>query len=300
MNLPNTVLIGAHKAGTSSFYNWLSQHPDIFAPEEMKDFPFFLLEKYFRKGNGYLSKFYKNSSAFPIRMQGAVQYIYFPFVPKRLYEFDPTLKLILLLRNPVIRAFSAHQYLHNLGVEHLEFEAAIEREEVADFKEILDKAKFEYLKHGLYADQLEAYLKWFSPEQIHVVFYERMIENKQETLTGVFEFLGISTDFIPEFYHVNPTAKPRYRWLNQFFFGENGGIGWLKKWIPIQKLLPLSLKIKMGNRLRKVNAVAGKKDRLSPKLYQQLMPFFEKDMVRLSKLLKMDVFQIWKKQMVQT
>ena len=54
----NCFLIGVQKAGTSSFYNWISQHPEIEGPDEMKDTHFFTLNKYFQKGNSWLESFY--------------------------------------------------------------------------------------------------------------------------------------------------------------------------------------------------------------------------------------------------
>lgn len=152
--LPNTILIGAQKAGTSSLYNWLSQHPDIFAPEEMKDFHFFTLDKFYNQGVSFLAPYYNDVDGEKVIMKGAVNYIYFPETAKRLYNYNPSLKFLLLLRNPYTRAISAYNYFYNLGIENLSFEAALEREQSKKLNTRQELADFSYLKHGFYYEQL--------------------------------------------------------------------------------------------------------------------------------------------------
>src|SRR4051812_37418065 len=94
----NCFLIGVQKAGTSSFYNWISQHPEIEAPEEMKDFHFFTLSKYHEKGSSWLESFYNYKKEAKVRIQGAVNYIFFNEAPIRIKEYNSESRFILILR----------------------------------------------------------------------------------------------------------------------------------------------------------------------------------------------------------
>jgi hypothetical protein len=294
MNLPNTLLIGAHKAGTSSFYSWLSQHPEIYAIEEMKDFHYFLFPKFYSRGLPYLANFFRDAGSQKIILKGAVQYIYFPEVAQRCFEFNPDLKLILILRNPVRRAYSAHQYLNKLGMDDCTFEEAIQRERDTDFTEIFDKAKFEYLEHGFYTKQIESYLKWFPKSQLKILLYEELIEDKEIAIKETFKFLNISQDFKPEFEHLNRTGSPKFRWINYLIFGDNSLKSWFSKWFPIQNLIPLPWKIKLGNLLREVNTTGNKTtDKLDNELYKELIKLYREDMQKLSVLLDKDMTKVW-------
>src|SRR4051794_23774070 len=106
----NCFLIGVQKAGTSSFYNWLSQHPQIEAPQEMKDTHFFSLAKYYEKGNNWVESFYNSREEARVRLQGAVNYIFLDEAPIRIKNYNSESKFILILRDPVKRAYSAFKY----------------------------------------------------------------------------------------------------------------------------------------------------------------------------------------------
>ena len=285
MKKPNAILLGVHKAGTSSFFNWLSQHPDVYAPEEMKDFPFFIIDKFYNKGIKELSKYFASINGEKIGLHGAVQYIYFPIVAKRIYEFNPETKLILILRNPVKRAFSAHQYLYKLGVESLPFLSALEREETENFQSIEDRAKYKYLDHGFYFKQLQEYLKYFKKEQIQIFIYEEMLQQKEVAVAQTCRFLEIDAGFQPNFAHLNKTNSPRFRWINQMVFGENGLKTFFRKYVPILQLMPLSWKAKFGNRLREINTQTKNNLSISQEVIDKYTPIFVQDIEDLSRFL---------------
>src|SRR5690554_2130252 len=105
----NVFLVGAQKAGTTSLYEWLGQHPDIEAPQEIKDYHFFTNEALFDKGVPQLERFY--SADKPVRVHSAVNYLYFyKEAAARIYEYNKEAKIIICLREPVARAISAYKY----------------------------------------------------------------------------------------------------------------------------------------------------------------------------------------------
>ncbi len=77
MALPNTIIIGAQKAGTSSLYDWISQHPEVYGDPSVKDYPFFSLEDNFSQGLETFSKMFNPKEEKKVILHGSVSYIYF-------------------------------------------------------------------------------------------------------------------------------------------------------------------------------------------------------------------------------
>jgi hypothetical protein len=130
MNLPNFILIGVQKAGTTSLYDWIAQHPDVYGPKGMKDFPFFCNDEYYKNGLKWFSKFFRDHHGEKIIFHGYVNYIYNNMSAQRIYDYKKDIKLLLILRNPIERAYSAFWYMRKIGIETLKtFEEAIDIED---------------------------------------------------------------------------------------------------------------------------------------------------------------------------
>lgn len=206
--LPEFVIIGAQKGGTSSLFKYLEPHPEL----EMsfrKQVHFF--DKLHHKGINY----YKSN--FPLKAFGketlsgeaTPYYIFHPAVPKRIHQVLPDAKLILLVRNPVDRAFSHYNMKVQQGWEDIPtFEEAMEKEPErlqAEYDKMEQNPRyyskklrnFSYLARGRYSEQLERWLEYYPIEQIRVYQSERFFEQPQEVLREIYEFIGVS-DFIPD------------------------------------------------------------------------------------------------------
>ncbi|MDR6999845.1 sulfotransferase domain-containing protein [Neobacillus niacini] len=189
--LPDFLIIGTQKGGTTSLYNYLIQHPQIMQAKK-KEIHFFDLK--YHKG----MKWYKRQ--FPLKPtslggfktgEATPKYIFDKDVPERVFKQMPAVKLIVLLRNPVDRAFSNYQMdldsklpllLHQgSNDQFMTFEEALE----ANIGQI-------YLKKGMYAEQLERWLKWFPTNQLLIIQSEKFFSNPAQTLTKVYRFLGVS------------------------------------------------------------------------------------------------------------
>jgi hypothetical protein len=130
--LPDFLIIGAQKSGTSSLYNYLTQHPDV-CPALVKEIRYF--NKYFSKGTNwyrghfpsslYISYVNKISGRDMITGDGTPSYLSDPYVPRRVFEVIPQVKLIVLLRNPVDRAYSHYQHRFRANREVSSFEEVI-------------------------------------------------------------------------------------------------------------------------------------------------------------------------------
>lgn len=207
--LPDFIIVGGQRCGTTSLYNNLIQHPSI-APAFQKEVHFF--DIHFRKGvnwyrahfPSYLYKSYiENTRRQPLLTgEASPYYMFHPYALKRISEFLPEVKLIALLRNPVERAYSHYQYQVRKGRESLLFEEAIDAEkdrmahEVRKMRENEDYVSFvhrhfSYLSRGKYADQLEVLMHLFPRNQILILNAEDFNRDAAGTLNQVTAFLGL-------------------------------------------------------------------------------------------------------------
>ena len=209
---PDFVIIGGQKCGTTSLYDFIVRHPDII-PAHQKEIHYFTLQ--YRLGK----QWYRSN--FPINLsrhnylkkqkklltgEASPTYIFYPTAPNRMKKILPDVKLIVILRNPVDRAYS--QYHHaikfNIISPSTPFEKIIElsKERYAKKKEwddILnnhDSNPTQYRAHsfiarGVYADQLENWFKYYDKKQFLFLATEDFHKNPQQTLDQTFNFLGV-------------------------------------------------------------------------------------------------------------
>ncbi|WP_299519966.1 sulfotransferase domain-containing protein [Winogradskyella sp.] len=243
----NTFLVGAQKAGTTSLYDWLGQHPEVLAPEEIKDYHFFTNENFFKKGIKHLESFYKKET--PIKLHGAVNYMYFhQTASQRIYKYNNDIRIIVCLRNPVNRAVSAYNYFKRTLREEKTFEQAINAELNGELTTFVQQSNNTYVQHGYYARQVQSFLKKFGKKNCHFVLFEELIDTRmqQEVMQQVCQFLGIDDDFQFSFVHLNASAQPRSKTIN-FIIRKSGLTKVLKP------LLPLRYRKKLGKTLEQKN-----------------------------------------------
>ena len=291
MKLPNTCIIGVQKAGSTSLTDWLGQHPDIYSNPRIKDLHYFVNEKWYAKGLEGLSDFHKDVDKEKIILHSAINYFYFPIAAERLHQFNPDLKLILVLRNPVHRASSAYRYFYKLGEEELSFEEALHREQEGNIKEEFS-GKHSYLEHGLYAKQLKHFLKFFSLDQMHILFYEDLMAEKEKTISEIFSFLKIDQKFTPSFEAKNFTGAPKSRGVNKMI----STLSRSKVLKGLNNLIPYNLKVAVLEWIKEKNTSkqGNVKIEIPSQSIEMMEAYFKKDMEELGTILKMDLFKKWK------
>jgi hypothetical protein len=208
--LPDFIIIGAQKGGTTSLHGYLRQHPDVL-PSAHKEVHYFDGRRYVRGDDWYRRQFLdpedlrgigKFSGRRLISGEATPYYLFHPQVPARIFKTAPDAKLIALLRDPVARAYS--QYRHNVRAkkEPLSFPDALKREDEILPKEharvIADPTyrseahhRFSYKLRGCYAEQIERYYRLFPKEQLLIVRSENLFEKPRETYAQVLEFLEL-------------------------------------------------------------------------------------------------------------
>ena len=246
--LPDTLIIGAQKAGTTSLFAYLVQHSQFVRPLK-KEIYFF--DRYYDQGlDWYKAHFYSPihrafaESIFvkqPIMTgEASTHYLFNPVAPERASKILPNAKIIAILRNPTERAFSAYKFLRAIGIidPQASFEDVIihedefiekEREDILAsygyFAPVLSNYAFK--QHGLYEQQLQNWLKYYPREQILILVSDDLYTQPHETFSQVCRFLGISPPLKRDYPQMNPTSNKKtmsddiHQFLDDYYHPHN-------------------------------------------------------------------------------
>lgn len=236
--LPDFLIVGAQKAGTSSLHAYLSQHPQII-PASIKEVHFFCgglspeVDSYAMGERWYRAHFPLRKALAPSQrtFEATPLYMFNPLAAERIAALVPQAKIIMLLRNPTERAVSHYFHALRLGFETLGINEALRLEEerlepfvmAKDYKSDVFRRN-SYKARGLYKQQLERYFRYFDRKQIMVLTSEQFFLAPRQTLKRVFEFVGVDPGYqvpnlSPQNMGTNRTkVEPGvYDYLNEFF-----------------------------------------------------------------------------------
>jgi hypothetical protein len=223
--LPDFVIIGAQKAGTTSLIRYLRSHPDVALEPGVGEVHFF--DIHWSKGESYYRSHFRRASSLErstggkraITGEKTPYYLYHPLSPARAAATIPKARLIALLRNPSERAASHHKMNVNMGNEPLSLAEAIEAEPGridAAFQGIIDGTTppgagpvplYSYVARGRYAEQLDRWLEHFPREQLLVLRSEDLLSDPEDTYARVLDFLDLDV-VSTEFERHNAARKP--------------------------------------------------------------------------------------------
>lgn len=222
MTMPNFLIIGAQKAGTTSLYYYLDQHPQVYMSPRKEPHFFEGTDMNF-KGPGRrimpvtdvheYRKLFDGASTEKAVGEASASYLYSKRSPALIREHIPDVKLIVVLRNPAERAYSNFLHMMRMG-----------REPIADFGRALQEEErrirdgwgplWHYGSKGFYHDQLRRYFDVFGEEQIQVHLHEDLRNRPLEVLRKVFGFLGVEEGFVPDMSRDhNPSGLPKNQTL---------------------------------------------------------------------------------------
>ena len=203
LTLPNFLVIGAQRAGTSLLHQILAGHPEIYVPTQRKEIHFF--DQYFERGlDWYQSYFPAPAEAGRYRAIGEVtpDYLASPEVPAEIRRVLPEVRLVAILRNPVDRAYSWYQYARRSRNEQRDFRRFLEEDPTA-------------LEAGFYHRNLSRYLACFPRTQLHVMIYEDLVRQPAGELDALAAFLDLGQGWQDPAAAVadpvNTSAIPKYR-----------------------------------------------------------------------------------------
>ena len=198
--LPDFLIVVAQKGGTSSLFAYLSQHPQVKLPQE-KELHFFDLN--YEKGVNYYKGLFPSKSYTQITGEASPYYLFHPHVPERVYKCCPNIKLIVMLRNPVDRAYSHYMMQKKRGYDNLQtFEEALNAEKERCYAELkkleanpyfksTSFQRFSYKTRGLYFKQIIHWLNYFSINQFLFIQSEEFFNHTTRVLRRVYNFLNV-------------------------------------------------------------------------------------------------------------
>ncbi len=242
--VPNFLVIGAQKSGTTSLINYLSVHPEIYVPEDKEVSLFYEDEEYNKRFINFpYHNHYRRYNGQRFAGNAPVNILFFAeTTAKNIFKFNPNMKLIAILRNPIERAYSAYWYNIRCGLETKSFDIAIKREkDITDNGTFLQKCNFTYISHGYYYEQLCLFLSIFSKENLLVVLYDDFKINPKLVLNEITNFLSLHQNYLNNsiFKKYNAASKPKIKWFTNMVYNKN----------VIKNIYNISIPISLRNRI---------------------------------------------------
>ncbi len=191
--LPDFVIIGAMRAGSTSLARYVGAHPGVSMPSR-KELHFF--DWQWDRGIEWYRARFRDATPGTIAGEATPIYMVYREAMERLASAIPEARLLVVLRDPVARAYSHYWYNRMLGFEPLGFREALEAEGRRP-SGVTDRRTFDYVERGRYLKQLERVCELFPREALHVVILEELVDAPADTYRAVCRFLGIDDSFLP-------------------------------------------------------------------------------------------------------
>jgi hypothetical protein len=305
MVMPNFFIIGAQKAGTTSLYHYLKQHPQVYMSPRKE--PIFFNHELNADGEVVSEKFggpgapppkFANIREYQTLFRGvssekaigeaSVLYIYAPGTAQRIKRYVPEARLIALLRNPADRAYSAFLHAVRIGREPLtDFAQALQEEE--------DRIRhnwhyvFHYRTRGLYYSQLERYYELFGREKVGVWLYEDLRDDPVGVVQSVFRFLGVDDTFAPDTSSKhNPARIPKSEAARLMIKVMNTTLPVVSKVFPSAP----KLRQRVNSRIlrQRVNSrILTESPPIDPEIRRELIDSYREDILKLQELIGRDL-----------
>ncbi len=298
MRNPQFIVAGTARAGTTSLNSYLQQHPELFLPV-VKEPCFFSFagEKIDYKNGKFAfaitsiddyNKLYKKALAYQVTGDISTPYLYkYEKTIQNLKKFHDdysAVKIIIILRNPVDRAYSQYLWRVRDGREELSFEDAISSEE----NRMKENYSFDYfyVDRGMYHDQVKAYIDNF--KFVKIILFEDLKDHTKETLSSICDFLKVDNDFL----FVKRTAQnssflPKSTMLNKLLTMES------KTKFKFLSYIPENIKSTIKEQFMRLNSSSKKNPDILAATRIKLVSFYSNDINKLEKLIGRDLSN-WK------
>ena len=280
-------IVGAPKAGTTSLYHYLNEHSEIEMSSQKE--PDFFSDQSLQKQKLYYDKnridtLEKYNSLFEredviLRGDSSVSYLFYEDVPHKIITYNPDAKIIIMLRNPIDRAFSHYLMDYSLGLISESFETIIQKQSKHKNANLFYQ---QYIQVSEYSKQIKRYLEVFSKENIHFIDYEDFKNDSSDVVNSVFLFLGVNDDF-------QPYLKKKY---NTYTAPKNSLIRYVYSFVACRKMVANILSKNLTKTIRNLLFRSDKKPQLTELTRNFLIKHFESDVRELSELLNKD-FTKW-------
>ena len=287
MTMPNFLIIGAMKSGTTALYYYLEQHPEIYM-SPVKEPNFFSSQEQENAADavtniGTYQHLFRGGSGKKAIGEASHSYLYEPSAAAEIKRYVPEAKLIAILRNPIDRAYSHFLHMVRSGTEPLDdFAQALREEEVGIHKE---RTFQDYIGRGLYYNQLKRYFGTFPQEQVRVYLYEDLSGAPISTVQDAFRFLKVDDSFVPDVsLRRNVSGQPKYKTLDGLLRRQSRIKHAAKIYLPARMRWRLS---KDFDDLKTRNLV--EPPPVQPEVRRWLIGVYREDILKLQELIQRDI-----------
>jgi hypothetical protein len=273
-------IVGAPKAGTTSLYHYLNEHPQVEMssqkePDYFSDKAIHEQGMYYGKNrvdtlDKYESLFVQKESV--VYGEASVSYLFYDNVAEDIKKYNPKAKIIIMLRNPIERAFSHYLMDYRLGLISDSFENIIARKSKHKNAHLFYQ---QYIEVSQYVKQIQRYLDFFEKENILFIDYEDFKKNVSKTVDQVYNFLNISAEFAAD---INTKH-------NAFTMPKNKVIRFIYSFVFLRKILTFLFPIYLVKNIRVLLFKADKKPELLKETRSQLRIIFNDDIKKLEEVL---------------
>lgn len=289
MTMPNFLIIGAMKSGTTALYYYLEQHPQIYM-SPVKEPNFFSSQEQENAVDtvthlGTYQNLFRGASGKRAIGEASHSYLYEPRAAAEIRRYLPEARLIAILRNPIDRAYSHFLHMVRSGTERIDdFARALQEDgRVVGLHE--GRIFQDYIGRGLYYDQLERYFGTFPREQVRVYLYEDLSGAPISTVQDAFRFLKVDASFVPDVsLRRNVSGNPKYKTLDRLLRRQSRIKHAAKIYLPARMRWRLS---KSFDDLKTRNLV--QPPPLKPEVRRQLISIYREDILRVQELIHRDL-----------
>ena len=286
MTMPNFLIIGAMKSGTTALYYYLEQHPEIYM-SPVKEPNFFSSQEQENAADavtqlGTYQHLFRGVSGEKAIGEASHSYLYEPMAAAEIRRYVPEAKLIAILRNPIDRAYSHFLHMVRSGTEPLDDFAQALREEGGIHKE---RAFQDYIGRGLYYNQLRRYFGTFPREQVRIYLYEDLSGAPISTVQDAFRFLKVDDSFVPDVsLRRNVSGHPRYKTLDRLLRSQSRIKHAAKIYLPARLRWRFS---KTFDDLKTRNLI--EHPPVQPEVRRQLIRVYREDILNVQELIHRDL-----------
>ena len=273
-------IVGAPKSGTTSLYHYLSEHPQVEMssqkePDYFSDKAIHEQGMYYAKNrvdtlDKYESLFVQKESV--VYGEASVSYLFYENVAEDIKKYNPNAKIIIMLRDPIERAFSHYLMDYRLGLISDSFENVLAK--ISNHKNA-HLFYQQYIEVSKYAKQIQRYLDFFKKENILFIDYEDFKKNVSKTVDQVYNFLNISTEFVAD---INTKH-------NTFIMPKNKIIRLIYSFVFLRKILTFLFPVYLVKNIRVLLFKSDKKPELLKETRSLLSIIFNDDIKKMEEVL---------------
>ncbi|MDD4950730.1 sulfotransferase [Sulfuricurvum sp.] len=287
---PSFIIVGAPKAGTTSLYHYLSEHPEVFMSEP-KEVNFFSREEIVEQGLYYndfkaknldeYKKLFADAENAKAIGEGSVSYLFYPNTPRKIKDILPDVKIIMLLREPVERGYSHYLMDYRLGLVSLSYDEIVNKSTHHKHAHLYYQ---QYVELGLYYEQVKRYLDLFGSEQVKIYFQEDLRQDTEKIILDLYDFLEIDRSIMPNIEREhNAFSMPKSNFVHRLYSSYF-----------IRTIFSFIFSDGIKEKIKNTFFETKKKPKLDETLKQQLLEIYRPDIQKLEQLIGRDLSDWYK------